>query len=77
MSVSLFLALSLSLSLSLSVPLCMSHINPAQRLSTHVLVAASTHATVEELLDAPFHVRSVPYQRTLGHCMFPESSCVS
>jgi hypothetical protein len=37
-----------------------------QRLGKNVTAAMQTHATLEELLDAPFSMRSVKYQRKVG-----------
>jgi hypothetical protein len=37
-----------------------------QRLGKNVTAATSTHATIEELLDASFSMRSVSYQRKVG-----------
>jgi hypothetical protein len=34
-----------------------------QRLSKNITAAANTHATIEEVLDASFSMRSVSYQR--------------
>jgi hypothetical protein len=34
-----------------------------QRIGKNVTVATNTHATIEELLDASFSMRSVSYQR--------------
>jgi hypothetical protein len=36
-------------------------------LSKNVTVAMNAHATVEEMLDALFSVRSVSYQRNIGN----------
>jgi hypothetical protein len=43
-----------------------------QRLSKHVTAETNTHATIEELLDASFSMRSVSYQRQVGDQFFPE-----
>jgi hypothetical protein len=40
------------------------HIVVTQRLGQNVTEATNTHATIEELLDASFSVRSVLYQGT-------------
>jgi hypothetical protein len=37
-----------------------------QRLGKNVTVEKDTHATIEELLDAWFSMRAVPYQKKLG-----------
>jgi hypothetical protein len=42
------------------------HIVARQRLGKNVIAATNTHATIEELLEASFSVRSVSYQRKVG-----------
>jgi hypothetical protein len=37
-----------------------------QQLSKNVTAAMNTHATIEELLDALFSMRSISYQRKAG-----------
>jgi hypothetical protein len=37
-----------------------------QRLGKEVIEATNTHATIEELLDVSFSMRSVSYQRKVG-----------
>jgi hypothetical protein len=37
-----------------------------QGLGKNVTAATNTHATIEELLDASFFMRSVSYQRKVG-----------
>jgi hypothetical protein len=44
------------------VPVYPPPIVATQRLGKHVPVAMNTHAKIEELLDAVFSLRSVPYQ---------------
>jgi hypothetical protein len=45
-----------------------------QWLGKHVPAATNTHAAIEELLDAPFSMRSVSYQRRVyGHVCIPLS----
>jgi hypothetical protein len=41
-----------------------------QRPSKHVPAATNTYATTEELLDSPFYLRSVPYQKKVGYAIF-------
>jgi hypothetical protein len=43
-----------------------------QRLGKHVTAATNTYATIKEILDASFPLRSVSYQRKVGYCFFPE-----
>jgi hypothetical protein len=43
-----------------------------QRLDKSVPAATNAHATIEELLDTSFYMRSVSYQRKLGDYFFPE-----
>jgi hypothetical protein len=38
-----------------------------QRLGENIIAATNTHTTIEELLDAPFSMRSVPCQRKAGY----------
>jgi hypothetical protein len=44
------------------VSVCVSPIVARQRLGKHVTAATNTHATIEEMLDASFSIRSVSYQ---------------
>jgi hypothetical protein len=48
-----------------------------QRLGKNVTAATNTHATIEELLDASFSIRSVSYQRNVGDQFFPELLVIS
>lgn len=41
-----------------------------QQLAKYFPAATNTHATVEELLDAPFYLRSVSYQTKIGYASF-------
>jgi hypothetical protein len=50
-----------------SVSVCVSPIVARQRLSKEVTAATNTSATIEELLDASFSMRSVLYQRKVGN----------
>jgi hypothetical protein len=43
-----------------------------QRLAKNVTASTNSHATIEELLDASFHMHSVMYQRKVGDLFFPE-----
>jgi hypothetical protein len=43
-----------------------------QRLGKKVTAAKNTHATVEELFGASLSMRSLSYQRKVGHWFFPE-----
>jgi hypothetical protein len=43
-----------------------------QRLGKNVTAATNSHATIKELLDASYSVRSVPYQRKVYYWLFPE-----
>jgi hypothetical protein len=47
-------------------------IDARQRLGKNVTTATNTHATIEELLDVSFYMRSVSYQRKIGDQSFPE-----
>jgi hypothetical protein len=38
-----------------------------QKLGENVTAATNTHATIEELLGASFYMRSVTYERKVGH----------
>jgi hypothetical protein len=38
-----------------------------QRLGKNITAAMKPHATIEELLDASFSMRFVPYQRKAGY----------
>jgi hypothetical protein len=46
------------------------HVHPSivarQRLCINVNAATNTHATIDELLDASFSMRSMTYQRKVG-----------
>jgi hypothetical protein len=44
-----------------------------QRLAKHVPAATNTHATIEELLDAPFYLRSVQYEKKVGYASFSKN----
>jgi hypothetical protein len=44
----------------------------SQRLAENVTEATNVHATIEELLDVPFSMRSVSYQRKVGDLFIPE-----
>jgi hypothetical protein len=44
-----------------------------QRLGKNITAATNTHATIEELLEAPsLSMRPVSYQREVGDQFFPE-----
>jgi hypothetical protein len=43
-----------------------------QRLGKNVTAATNTDATIEELLDASFSLRSLSYERKVGDKFFPE-----
>jgi hypothetical protein len=49
-----------------SVSICVSPLAARQRLGKNVTAATNTHATVEELLNVSFPMRSVSYQRKVG-----------
>jgi hypothetical protein len=51
-------------------PVCLYAFPPIvarQRLGKNSTAATNTHATIEELLDASFSMRSVSYQRKVGY----------
>jgi hypothetical protein len=48
-----------------------------KRLGKNVTAATNTHATIGELLEASFSMRSVSYQRKGGQHFFPELLSVS
>jgi hypothetical protein len=48
-----------------------------QRLGKNVTAAMNTYATIQDLLDASFSVRSVSYQRKVGDQFFPELLVIS
>jgi hypothetical protein len=43
-----------------------------QRLGKKVTAATNTHTTIEGLFEATFSMRSMSYQRKIGHQLFPE-----
>jgi hypothetical protein len=51
------------------VCMCTPLIVAKQQMGKHVPAATNTHATVEELLDPSFSLRSVSYEKKVG-CYF-------
>jgi hypothetical protein len=65
---------------SVYVCACVYPIVATQRLSKNVIAVTHTRATLEELLDVPFSMRPVSYQRTVRDYFFLEllvSMCIS
>jgi hypothetical protein len=40
--------------------------------SVHTFLRQRVHATIDEMLEASFSMRSVSYQRKMGYQFFPE-----
>jgi hypothetical protein len=47
-------------------------VSARQRLDKNITAATNTQATIEELLDASFSMRSVSFQREVDDYFFPE-----
>jgi hypothetical protein len=52
--------------------MCIFQIVARQRLGKNVAETKNTHATVEDLMDSSFSMRSVSHQRKVGNKFFPQ-----